>query len=108
MKCKLHSDLENAIWKQLPFSHDHSIFNKKTWRDFVLYVKESGNAFSTIIEPTWIMSDVGKKMLQMFLVFYANLYKKGGKSFVYPLSQVTGGNLQLTHFYLIKKKYISF
>jgi len=54
------------------------------------------------------MPDVGKKILQMFLVFYANLYKKGGKSFVYPLSQVTGGNLQLTHFYLIKKKYISF
>ena len=73
MKCKLHTDLENAIWKQLPFSHDHSIFNKKTWRDFVLYVKESGNAFSTIIEPTWIMSDVGKKMLQMLLVFCAKL-----------------------------------
>ena len=73
MKCNWHTDLENAIWKQLPFSHDHSIFNKKTWRDFVLYVKESGNAFSTIIEPTWIMSDVGKKMLQMFLVFYAKL-----------------------------------
>ena len=51
------TNLENAIWKQLTFGYDYSIFNEKTWRDFVFYVKESSGTFSKISKSTQIKQE---------------------------------------------------
>lgn len=65
------TDLKNAIWKQLPFSNNYSIFNKKAWRDFVFCVKETSNTFYVITKPARIISDVGKNIF----LSNANPYK---------------------------------